>query len=223
MSLRIAITRAMPEAEESAARIRALGGEALIAPLLRIVPRAHDADAAGAQALIFTSVNGARAFAGEAPDTPALAVGDATAEALRARGFRDVRSADGNGPALAALAIETLAPAAGKLIYIRGAHAAFDLASALEAAGFAVDARIAYAAEQAKALPPALAAPLDVVLFYSARAASAYRALGAPQTGQRIAACMSQGVAEALGPGWNPGIVSARQRADPLLRDVCGN
>ncbi|HRK65281.1 MAG TPA: uroporphyrinogen-III synthase, partial [Terricaulis sp.] len=124
MSLRIAITRALPDAEESAARIRALGGEAIIAPLLTIIPMAYDTNVEDAQALIFTSIAGVRAF----PDARrmhakrVLTVGDASAHAAREAGFTDVRSADGDAAALAAMAIATLDPKAGPLIHIRGTH-----------------------------------------------------------------------------------------------------
>ncbi len=221
MSLRIAITRALPDAEESVARIRALGGAPIIAPLLTIVPMAYDTNVEGAQALIFTSAAGVRAF----PDarrmhaTRVLAVGDASAAAARAAGFTDVHSADGDAGALSALAIATLNPEAGPLIHIRGTHVAGDVAGQLEAAGFQVERRIAYTAAQAPALPEALKAPLDVVLFYSARAAEAFHSLGGQSAG-RTAACLSQNVAAAAGPGWARVIVAARPREDALLSAV---
>ena len=224
MSLRIAITRALPDAEESAARIRALGGEAIIAPLLTIIPMAYDTNVEDAQALIFTSIAGVRAF----PDARrmhakrVLTVGDASAHAAREAGFTDVRSADGDAAALAAMAIATLDPKAGPLIHIRGTHVAGDVAGQLEAAGFKVDRRIAYTAAQAPVLPEALKAPLDVVLFYSARAAEAFHSLGGQSAG-RAAACLSPGVAEAAGPGWARVIVAPRPREDALLAAVFGS
>lgn len=224
MSLRIAITRALPDAEESAARIRALGGEAIIAPLLTIIPMAYDTNVEDAQALIFTSIAGVRAF----PDARrmhakrVLTVGDASAHAAREAGFTDVRSADGDAAALAAMIIATIDPAAGLLIHIRGTHVAGDVAGQLEAAGFKVDRRIAYTAAQAPVLPEALKAPLDVVLFYSARAAETFHRLGGQSAG-RAAACLSPGVAEAAGPGWAQVIVAPRPREDALLAAVFGS
>lgn len=221
--MKIAITRALPEAENTAAAIRARGAAPIIAPLLRIQPLDYEPSTEGAQAILFTSTHGvAFADARAARAIPVLTVGDATARAARAAGFADVRSADGDAAALAALAARTLDPAAGKLIHIRGEHVAGDVAGALEAAGFVVDRRIAYTAEQTPYLPKALAQPLDVVLFYSARAASAYRALGAPQAGARTAACMSPAVAEAAGPGWARVIVSNQPREDSLLAAIFG-
>jgi uroporphyrinogen-III synthase len=103
--MRVAITRAMPEAEITAQRVRELGAEPVIAPLLTIVPCGYDTNTEDAQAIIFTSINGVRAFpATREARARILAVGDATADAARAAGFLDVRSADGDVDALAALA-----------------------------------------------------------------------------------------------------------------------
>src|SRR5687767_554229 len=103
---RVAITRALPEAERTGERVRALGGEPVLAPLLTIVPCAYDTNVEGAQALIFTSSNGVRAFPDvrRARDCVVLAVGEATAEAARAAGFADARAGDGDVASLAALA-----------------------------------------------------------------------------------------------------------------------
>src|SRR5690349_12810995 len=102
---RVAITRAQPGADETASRLRALGAEPILAPLLSIVPCASNTNVAGADALIFTSANGVRAFPDvqHARDIAVLTVGDATAEAARTAGFANVRSADGDVEALAAL------------------------------------------------------------------------------------------------------------------------
>lgn len=221
--MRVAVTRALPEAEDTAIRLRARGVRAIVAPLLTIIPMGYDTNVDDAQALIFTSSAGVRAF----PDTrrqsakPVLTVGDATADAARAAGFTDVRSADGDATALAALAAATLDPAAGRLVHIRGTHVAGDVGGKLEAAGFTVDRRIAYTAVPVPALPEAYAQPLDAVLFYSARAAEAFVALRGDNRG-RVAACLSQGVADALEPGWARIIVASRPREDALFEALIG-
>lgn len=218
---RVAITRALPEAEVTAARVRELGAEPVIAPLLTIVPCGYDTNIEDAQALIFTSINGVRAFPAirEAQDKIILAVGDATAAAARAAGHKDVRSADGDVASLAALAEATLDPAKGKIIHIAGEHIAGDLAGALQRAGYQIERRAAYAAVQANVLPPQLTEPLDIVLFYSARAAEAFVALGAPNAAQLTAACMSPGVGDAAAKtAWKRIIVAPAPREDDLLR-----
>lgn len=223
--LRVAITRAEPEASRTAARVRARGAEAVVAPLLTIVPCGYDTSTEGAQALIFTSTNGVRAFpdVGGARDRIVLTVGDATAEAAREAGFSDVRSADGDVVALAALAKATLDPAKGKLVHIAGDHVAGDLGGDLRAAGFSVERRLAYASVAAIELPTALRQPLDVVLFHSARAAETFVALGAPNASQLTAGCLSAAVAQAAGKtSWKRIITAPRPREDDLLTATVG-
>lgn len=224
-SQRVAVTRAAPENERTAARLRAMGAEPVLAPLLTIERRDFDASLAGIQALLFTSINGVRAFAGEtmARTTPVMAVGDATAQAARDAGFTDVRSANGDIEALSALARQTFDPAAGALLHISGADVAGDLIAALDAAGFDAERRIGYAARPVAALPPALSAPLDLVLFHSPRAARIFVRFGAPNAETLIAGCLSAAVAEAAsGPAWKQLIVAPAPREDALLEATLG-
>lgn len=225
MMLRVAITRAEPEASRTAARVRARGAEAIVAPLITIVPCGYDTNTEGAQAIIFTSTNGVRAFpdARGARDRLVLTVGDATAEAAREAGFNDVRSADGDVNALVALAKRELDPAEGKLIHIAGDHVAGDLGGELRAAGFSVERRLAYASVAAAPLPPALNGPLDIVLFHSPRAAQRFIELGAPNAANLVAGCMSAAIAEAAGKvSWRRIITAPRPREDDLLAATLG-
>lgn len=221
MTLRVAITRALGDAERTAERIRAMGADPVLAPLITIIPCGYDTNVEDAQALLFTSANGVRSF----PDArrlhakPVLTVGDATADAAREAGFENVRSADGDVIALAELAKATLDPNAGKLVHIGGDHVAGDLAGALRSAGFSTERRVAYAARAAIVLPSELLAPLDIVLFHSARAAETFLALGAPNAGKLTAACISGAVAQAAGKArWARIVVSPAPRDDALVQ-----
>lgn len=225
MTLRVAITRALPDAERTADNVRAYGAEAILAPLLTIVPCGYDTSTEGAQALIFTSANGVRSFpdARGARERLVLAVGDATAEAARAAGFLDVRSADGDVAALAAMAKSALNPAAGKVIHFGGEHLAGDLSGQLQAAGFSVERRTAYAAVAAQALPAPFQAPLDIVLFHSARAAETFVSLGGRSSEELTAGCISPAVAAAARKArWRRIIVAPAPREDALLAATLG-
>src|SRR5262249_40353142 len=109
---RVAITRALPDAERTAERLRQRGAEPIIAPLLEVAPRTFDTNLSGVQALLVTSANGVRAAANALQERtlPLLTVGDATARAAREAGFTDVRSASGDARALAAPAGSSLDP-----------------------------------------------------------------------------------------------------------------
>lgn len=223
--LRVAITRAQPEADRTAARVRARGHEAIVAPLLTVVPCGYDTNTSDAQAIIFTSTNGVRAFpdARGARERLVLTVGDATASAAREAGFVDVRSADGDVNALVDMAKRELDPTKGKLIHISGDHVAGDVSGKLRAAGFSVDWRLAYASVAAGALPAALQQSLDVVLFHSTRAAETFAALGAPNAPQLVAGCLSAAIAETAGKtSWKRIITAPHPREDDLLTATLG-
>jgi len=223
--LRVAITRAQPEADRTAERVRARGHEAIVAPLITIVPCGYDTNTEGAQAIIFTSSNGVRAFpdARGARDRIVLTVGDVTAAAAREAGFNDVRSANGDVRSLAALAKRELDPARGRLIHIAGDHVAGDLGGELRAAGFSVERRLAYASVAAAPLPEALNGPLNVVLFHSPRAAERFVELGAPNAAKLTAGCMSAAIAEAAGKTvWKQIVTAPHPREDDLLMATLG-
>lgn len=171
----ILVTRPEPGGVETATRLAALGHRAVLAPALVLTPRRFDLPPA--QALLLTSRAAARALPDPIPGLPVLAVGAATAEAARERGWRDVAAAAGTAADLAQLASRSLRPAAGPLILAVGAGYSLDLAADLRARGFRVVRRIAYAAAPAQELPPEAADTLrrgdvQAILFHSPRSAS---------------------------------------------------
>src|SRR5438552_1958740 len=92
------VTRPVEDTGPLAASLAARGVVAVSEPLLAIRRIAGAApDLEGIQALLFTSANGARAFAATVArrDLPVFAVGEATAEAARLLGFANVASAGG--------------------------------------------------------------------------------------------------------------------------------
>ena len=100
--MRLLLTRPEPDAQRTAAALRAQGHDVIIAPLLRIEPAADAQIGAGPwAAILITSANAAHAVAAHARVTPlralpVFAVGQRSAEAMAAAGFADVTSADGN-------------------------------------------------------------------------------------------------------------------------------
>lgn len=167
--MKVWVIRTRPGADETAARLRGLGLEPVVDPVLE--PRALDADldTEGFDALAFTSPNGVRCFAdrSDARALTAYAVGDATAEALRAAGFAQVVSAGGDVSALAATLI---ADQPGRVLHLGPTRPAGDLPALAAAGGVEVVARPIY--ETVEREPDAaLAARPDAVLIHSPRAA----------------------------------------------------
>lgn len=213
LPLRLLVTRPQPDAEDTARQLQAMGHEAIVAPLISIAlsgePLAVPADA---QALLFTSANGVRAFAGRNPlrDIRVFCVGAHSAMAACEAGFSRIECANGDVGALARLTAARCAPKDGPLVHIAGRDVAGDLKSVLEAEGFTVVRLVAYAAETATALPGAALAALQAgaaqgILFYSARTAAAFReavtqAGLAAQLRTVRAYALSDAVAAALAP-----------------------
>ena len=183
--VRALVTRPAEDAEPLCRRLRALFIEPVAEPLMAIEPVGGGAlDLAGVQAVLLTSRNGARALAAATAvrDVAVLAVGEATAETARARGFANVLSAGGAARDLARLAGARLDPDGGRLIHAAGETLAHDLAATLSAGGFTVDRAMLYKAVPATALTASTSAliseaRLAMALFFSPRTAAVFRAL----------------------------------------------
>ncbi len=167
----VLVTRPQPGADETAARLTAMGYAPVLAPALEIAPRTL-APAPPAGAVLVTSGNALAALPADLRETRLLAVGDATASRARAAGFRDVHSAGRDAAALAVLAAELCDPHGGPLLLACGAGQGQALAADLRARGFRVTRRVAYAARPVAILPrPARIAlargNLRAALFFS--------------------------------------------------------
>jgi uroporphyrinogen-III synthase len=99
----------------------------------------------GAQYLLFTSVNGVKFYAEVTKnrETPALCVGDTTAAAAHAAGFK-AQSANGTAQDLIRLAQTTATPENGLLIYVSGAKVAHDIDKQLQTLGFQTERLVFY-------------------------------------------------------------------------------
>jgi uroporphyrinogen-III synthase len=154
---RIWVTRTEPQAQATAARLRKLGFQVIVAPVLeaRQIPDAT-IDLTGADAIAFTSGHGVQAFAHlcENRDLPVFAVGDTTAELASKAGFTQVTVSRGGASGLA-LTI--------------GLEPSADLAALLAEQG--VGARIVAVYRTAAITPDQVPSDVDVVLIHSAKAA----------------------------------------------------
>jgi len=180
--LTILVTRPRSESEVFALTLAMRGHDAVQAPLLDIVPdETASVDLDGVQALLFTSINGVRSFArvSTARNVPAYCVGDATAQAARDMGFRDVHSAGGDVVALANLVRMNLAPSEGALLHVSGSAVAGDLAGDLGGDRYDVRRVQLYRQDTARDLPDAAAealksGALDAITFFSPRTAATF-------------------------------------------------
>jgi len=211
--MRLLVTRPVEDSEKLAAKLRALGHEAVVAPLMTVrffdgPPLAFD----GVQAILATSANGVRALSrrNARRDIAVFAVGPQTAETARENGFGKVAGADGDAAALTETATAKLDPARGALFHAAGAETAGDLRQRLEARGFTVVSQVLYEAQPLTRLPSTAADAFkadafDGVLVFSPRSAKILSGLVAAaglssHCARLDAYCISTAAGEALNP-----------------------
>jgi uroporphyrinogen-III synthase len=228
------LTRPRADSLALAEALAARGIETVIEPLLTIRPKPEagavlDAALGGAQALLFTSANGVRVFAGACArrELPVFAVGDATARAADAAGFVQVESAQGAATELARLVSRRLKPAAGYLLHPAADQVAGDLAGDLAQAGFRVRRAVIYESIPAAGLSADTAGLLrrreiGAALFFSPRTARSFvRLIGEAGLTENLtntaAIALSADVAAALrGLAWRR-IAVAESPTEPSL------
>ncbi len=174
---KVLLTRPAADSQPLADRLKALGHDAVIEPLLDI--RFLDGvavDFTDVQALAFTSANGVRALVHAAPETPGLglpgfAVGAATESCARAAGFAQTHAGGGDVESLAQTIMGACDSQAGAILHIAGRERAGDLVGLLRAAGFTARRLVLYAAEAISELSAATVRQIadgaiaDVVIF----------------------------------------------------------
>lgn len=218
------ITRAQPEADATAARVRAMGFEAEVAPLLAVRDLPGEIDLAGVGAVAFTSQSAVRAFTARCGerDLIAFAVGDATAAAAKAARFRTVLSTAGDVRTLAAGIAARRRTLGGEVLHAAAAEPAGDLVGDLNARG--VPARGVAIYETVPVDPPAAflerLTELDGVLLHSSKAGRRLaEILGARALPRLTAYCLSPAVAATLeGLTIGPLTVAPLPNEDALLR-----
>ncbi|MDX5955937.1 MULTISPECIES: uroporphyrinogen-III synthase [Azospirillum] len=151
----ILLTRPVDDAEPLRGLLSQRGYRVMTEPLLSIcwlVDREPVLD--DVQALLFTSVNGVRAFARVSRNRTlrAFTVGNASAAAARRAGFAAVESAEGDVAALAALVRRRCDPTRGALFYAAANAVAGDLVGVAATDGFTVRKEILYEAVPATTL-----------------------------------------------------------------------
>ncbi len=185
-SLPVIVTRAEPGASETAARLEAMGVQALVSPVLSVQSDASVAlpDLSTVSGLVFTSANGVRTFVERSNDRShaAWSVGPATAAAAREAGFDQVFESAGNAVDLANFIAAHATPGPKPLLHVANAAAKGDLKSTLAELGFTVTFAPLYAMQPAAVLAPGAVNALEagqacIVLVHSAKGAERFATL----------------------------------------------
>jgi uroporphyrinogen-III synthase len=213
MPLRLLVTRPEPDAQRTAAALRARGHDVLVMPMLRVERINADFGAGPWAAVLMTSANAVRAIAGHSEfgalcALPTLVVGERTRAAADAAGFADVASANGDAEALTRLVVARLSPGPIPLLYLAGEQRTADFEEVLRSHSFKVRTVAVYrtvaATEFSQTIRDALASgEIDGVLHFSRRSAEAFvaAAAAAGALGNRLTTrhyCLSAQVATAL-------------------------
>lgn len=177
---RILIIRPEPGAVETAARLRALGHDPLVAPVIRLAP-APGAAPEGAEALAATSAEAVRQIAGRDIDRslPLYAVGPGTAATALALGFVNVACAAGTAESLGRLLNRRL-HAGARVLYPHGEPLSRDLsalAGSIELLPWLVYRQEPEPALAAAARDAIQAGRVDCLLAYSAFQAETFARL----------------------------------------------
>lgn len=211
--MRVLVTRPEEDAREISEKLRAMGHDTVIAPLLDLRFR-DGAEIAldGVAAILATSANGVRAIARRSKrrDIPLFAVGPQTADEAARAGFTHIKNANGDAVALAHAVTGWTKPQDGALLHAAGAEAPKFLAAELEKHGFKVRREVLYEARAVERLPDAAAEALrkdtlDAALYFSPRSAAIFAACVAQEglaahCANMTAFCISEATAKALAP-----------------------
>ena len=215
--MKLIITRPQIDAATLAAKLKALGHSAMIAPVLDVVPRAGLViPPLPYQIICLSSANGMRCLTVALDlQIPVYAVGQQSAAAARARGFAHVESEGGDVDGLVRHIASSLKQNGGPLLYLSGAETSGDLEGRLRACGYSVTRVVTY---DARACPlDAYAAAIqscDAVLLYSARTAKLW--LGEMERLNLLKAaaalryfCLSPQVAKPLPQNWHKSVAKS--------------
>jgi uroporphyrinogen-III synthase len=227
----IALLRPLDAARRSAALIQAMGYRPMLAPVTRIAASGAQPPTGAFDAILAASARAFEFLSGESlarlASTPLFAVGDATAAAASARGFKGQQTIAPDAVALAPLLIKQL-PSGARLLYLAARDRKAGLESALDAAGieaqavemYRAEARACWSEDEARGVRQSAAA-----LHYSSRGAAlgvelAVRAGFAELFRALIHVCLSADVSEPLRRAGATSIVVASQPREEALFDA---
>jgi uroporphyrinogen-III synthase len=223
--MHLIITRPEDDALPLKAKLEGRGHSAIIAPLLKIVPRRGAyVPPLAYQLICITSANALKFLQidDRLKAVPVLAVGPQSLSIAQENGFKLAEAHGGDVQGLAAHAAAKFDPRKGPVLYLSGAETSADLQALLMAAGFAVERVIIYEAviQTPDNIGPMLKAA-DGVLLYSPRSARLWCGLIENSGLERRAAapiyyCLSENVAKALPGSWQKRVAKTPDEAAML-------
>lgn len=232
----VAVFRASDDGARTAAKLRAMGHAALLAPVLHIVPTGAPMPGGVFDGIVFTSAHGVAALA---PDVtanlrpvPCFCVGDRTAELAAEVGFRDLRVGRADAERLARLVCAAVRPT-GRVLLVAGLDRKPAIEQRLGEAGYDVVVIEAYEARAVEFWPKEAcdvfrAGRVAAALHYSRRSADLVSQCAAASgvVDQVLAAChvcLSDDAAVPLRRAGAPRVVIAAEPNETSLLAALGS
>ncbi len=203
----ILVPRPLPQAQETADRIRRLSlGEPLVAPLLHVVPIERDVSVFGSafyDGIIVTSANALPALQHFSRSSKIYTVGDRLAERVRGLGFTHVQSAHGTSHELKFLLQHNhqLVSKSPHFIHLSGEKVSDPTLYHANDWHGKIDRQEVYRIDAASQWPAA-AKDFEHVLLYSVQMAEAFQRLCPFDPSQLTLYCLSKRIADCLLPHW---------------------
>ncbi len=213
--MKVIITRPFEDGEALAVKLRELGHEPVLLPLISIVARKNISVPVKAyQVICLTSANGIRSLASTKAleNIPVVAVGDHSLKAAFDAGLLHAIAEGGDVDGLCSFVKKTYAPNAGPVLYLSGSETSGDLEGKLKSYGFEVERIVTYDAVPAKLSGHEVdILNADCVLLYSPRSAKIWlteiQQLGLESRVSKMShICLSSNVAAALPQSWTKSI-----------------
>ncbi len=178
---KILITRPEQDAKTLSRKLKELGYEPILLPMMKINFTTETLNLENIDRLIFTSANGVRAFVNQLDKNtpwqlPVYAVGEKTAGTLKSFGFKHIFTAQGNAEKLYQL-ILSHAPKTQFLYHARASNHPHKLAERLEKQGFQVRKQNLYHTVERTNLPKDfidLLPQLKAIMLFSPRTAKVF-------------------------------------------------
>jgi uroporphyrinogen-III synthase len=167
------LTRPLADSEAMQHALKARGIASIVAPVMEIVPCDYQLPANAPTSILLTSRYGAAALPDHWRDCPLYAVGEATANSARAKGYKNITTGDGSALDL----LPAIVIAGHDVLHLCGEDIKIDLAPLLAVKGITLSRLVTYQATAVAALAPIIAHALrngDVsgLVLYSPRAAT---------------------------------------------------
>lgn len=176
----ILVTRPIEEASATAEKLEAMGHRVVTAPMLTVEPVSFEIPDEN-RSLIITSKNGARLGLVNIGNKsrPIFAVGEKTADEIRALGFTNVTVGPGTARQMIPLLLECGVTEKRKYTHLCGSNMAYNIAAALRDEGLDAVHTVTYQTKPARSLSMGVQEALDegeidVALFYSPRTATTF-------------------------------------------------